>query len=348
MNGKSIAAVFVVSVVSVVLAIGITYIVASSANEVSLTLQTQDPNAKTSTPTLTEQPGIASIIIDGTVLPTSAYNCTFPLETWLQFPGAWRISNYRVGEQIYSRDDMLAVMGRPNGDLWDRLFGQVFTAVLNQQNGAEVTSISTTFSEAIAWLENFPRSSNPTDGEIQQGEITYAALRTFNEGQDGPPACQYDLSRSTTVARATLPPGVTPTTITTTPTAGRPRQYIEPTRTREPVQPKPTRKPTSVPRTQPPPTAVPPTAIPTTPIPTTPSVPTELPTPQPPTSVPTTAPTDTSVPPTVAATQPPQPTATQPAPTIGITIIPQPTATVNPPTNPPPAPTSTKTKKPRP
>lgn len=337
MNGKSIAAVFIVSVVSVALAIGITYIVASSANDVNLTLQTKDPNAKTSTPTLTEQPGIASIIIDGTILPTSAYNCTFPLETWLQFPGAWRISNYRVGEQMYTRDAMVTVMSRANGDLWDRLFGQVFTAVLNQQNGAEVTSISTAFSEAIAWLENFPRSSNPTDGEIQQGEITYAALREFNEGQAGPPACQYDLSRSTTVARATLPPGVTPSaTFTVSPTAGRPRPYIEPTRTREPVEPKPTKKPTRVPPTAVPPTAVPPTQVEPTLAPTLPP---------PPTTAPTTAPSDTPVP-TVAATQPLLPTATQPAPTIGITMIPQPTTGA--PTSPPLDPTSTKTKKPRP
>jgi hypothetical protein len=329
MRGKNIAAGLLVSLISVGLAIGITFIIASSAGDVPLTVQTPNEKNEIFRPTGTDQPGIASIIINGTVLPTSSYNCTFPLATWQQFPSAWRIDNYRVGDKVYSNEEMLAALSKSNGDLWDRLLAQLFVTILNQQNGADVTSVRSSFSEAVSWLNRFPRGSNPTDGDVQQIEIAVNLLTRFNDGLFGPTACQYDLSMSTAVSGSTLAPGVTPSA-TATPTRARTRIPVIPTRTKEPSHTNPRPKPPKAP----PATSVPPTSVSTLPPPAT-----ELPLP-------------TLVVPPIPTTEPTTPPNTpEPPPSVGIT--PAPSATARPAgATPPPTMTAeqnaTKTKKPKP
>lgn len=312
MRAKNIIAGLLVSVVSIGLAIGITFIVQSS-NNVQLTLQTPSQNGEASEPTSTPVPGIASIIIDGTILPTSAYNCTFPLQTWLQFPGAWRIGSYRIGDRTYTRADMTQTLGISNGDIWDRALAQIFATVLNQQNGADVTSVRAAFGEAVSWIQRFPRGSNPTSGDIQQIENVIKTLTRFNAGEGALPGCQYDLSRSTAVVQPTLPPGVT-ATYTLTPSPIVTRRVVMPTWTKEPSHNDP--RPTKVPASPLPPTAIPPTAVPPTPV-----QPTDV------FEEPTDAPPPTDVPP----------------PTVGATVVP---ATDEPPSTAPSA-TARKTKKPR-
>jgi len=319
MRPRNIIAGLLVSLVSIALAIGITYVVQSS-NNVELTMQTPTANNDPGKPTGTPVPGIASIIIDGTILPTSAYNCTFPIETWLLFPGAWRIDSYRIDNRNYSRQEMTQAMGATGGNLWDRLLAQIFTTVLNQQNGADVTSVRAGFGEAISWIQRFPRGSSPTDGDIQQIENVITSLARFNAGEGALPKCQYDLSLATAVVQPSLPPGVV-ATFTFTPSPIVTRRVVVPTWTREPSHndPKPTVRPTNPP-------------VPTSKPPSTEEVPTLGPTAAP------VDPTDTPEPP------PTEPPAQPPESTVGST--PQPASTVEPTTAGPTA-TERKTRKPR-
>ncbi|HEY9089440.1 MAG TPA: hypothetical protein VIO36_14820 [Anaerolineaceae bacterium] len=322
MRPRNIIAGLLVSLVSIALAIGITYVVQSS-NNVELTMQTPTANNDPGKPTGTPVPGIASIIIDGTILPTSAYNCTFPMETWLLFPGAWRIDSYRIGNRNYSRQEMTQAMGATGDNLWDRLLAQIFTTVLNQQNGADVTSVRAGFGEAISWIQRFPRGSSPTDGDIQQIENVISSLARFNAGGGALPKCQYDLSLATAVVQPSLPPGVV-ATLTFTPSPIVTRRVVMPTWTREPSH------------NDPPPTARP----------TNPPVPTSRPTDVPATPVvqPTVAPVDPTSAPLPTDPPPTDPPAQPPEPTVGST--PQPASTVGPTTAGPTA-TERKTKKPR-
>lgn len=294
MSGRNVIAILLVILVSVGLAIGITYIVASSASSGELTVQTPNANNAAFLPTGTNPPGIAAIVVDGTTLPTASYNCVFPIEIWEQFPDNWRIAEYRIGAKTYSKTEMLVLMGATGGDLWDRLEAQIFVTVLNQQNGADVTAVRTAFSQAVSWLVQNPRGSQPPDGDIQQMEIIYTSLTRFNNGTFGPVACQYDLALSTAVMHGNSGPAPAGSTLTPTPTPTRVRRtiiYVPPTRTREP-RPDPKPKATSVPptprptNTVPPPTAVPterpgPTEVPTDapPEPTNPPDPTDQPDP---------------------------------------------------------------------
>ena len=340
MTGRNVVAILLVILVSVGLAIGITYVVASSAGDVQLFVQTPNANNAAFLPTGTNPPGIAAIVVDGTTLPTASYNCTFPIDTWAQFPDTWRISEYRIGAKTFSKAEMLAQMARTDGTLWDRLEAQIFVTVLNQQNGADVTSVRTAFSQAVSWLVQNPRGSDVPDGDIQQMEIIYTSLTRFNNGTFGPVACQYDLALSTAVVHGNSGPVPAGSALTLTPSPTVVRRtviYIPPTRTREP-RPDPKPQPTRVPPTSPPPTSVPsPTPVPPTP---TQDEPTQAPVTVPP---PTTAPT--SPPPTTEPTSAPA----NPLPTV---LVPPPaTATQQPPaltviTDPVPKPT--KTKRPRP
>lgn len=349
MTGRNVIAILLVILVSVGLAIGITYIVANSASDVDLTVQTPNANNAAFLPTATNPPGIAAIVVDGTMLPTASYNCTFPMETWVQFPDTWRITEYRIGAKTFSKTEMLAQMTKTDGTLWDRLEAQIFVTVLNQQNGADVTSVRTAFSQAVSWLVQNPRGSQPADGNIQQMEIIYTSLTRFNNGTFGPVACQYDLALSTAVIHGDSGPAPAGSTLTFTPSptvVHRTSVYIPPTRTREPrSDPKP--QPTRVPPTSPPPstaTAVPPTAT--------------YPPPPEPTQAPVTVPPPTSQPTSPPATQPPatqppatQPPATQPPANPTVADPPPATATQQPPAltvSTDPTPTPKKTKRPRP
>lgn len=337
MTGRNVVAILLVILVSVGLAIGITYVVASSAGDVQLFVQTPNANNAAFLPTGTNPPGIAAIVVDGTTLPTASYNCTFPIDTWAQFPDTWRISEYRIGAKTFSKAEMLAQMARTDGTLWDRLEAQIFVTVLNQQNGADVTSVRTAFSQAVSWLVQNPRGSDVPDGDIQQMEIIYTSLTRFNNGTFGPVACQYDLALSTAVVHGNSGPVPAGSALTLTPSPTVVRRtviYIPPTRTREP-RPDPKPKATSVPPTPRPPTAVP--------------QPTQVPTDMPgPTAVPTNPPPEpTDPPPPTDAPVPTDPPG-EPEPTIGSSPA---TATQQPPaltviTDPVPKPT--KTKRPRP
>lgn len=314
MTGRNVVAILLVLLVSVGLAIGITYVVASSAGDVQLTVQTPNANNSAFLPTGTNPPGIAAIVVDGTTLPTASYNCTFAGETWAQFPDNWRISEYRIGAKTFSKAEMLALMTKTNGTLWDRLEAQIFVTVLNQQNGADVTAVRTAFSQAVSWLVQNPRGTEVPDGDIQQMEIIYTSLTRFNNGTFGPVACQYDLALSTAVVYGNSGPAPAGSTLTLTPSPTvirRTSVYIPPTRTKEPrEEPKPQ------------PTRVPPTSPPPPPPSSTPVIPTEV---QPTDAQPSPAPTDDPGEPgepTVGSSPAPE---TQQPPALTISIDPTPT-----------------------
>ncbi len=294
MNGKNIIAGLIISIVSVALAIGITYMITSNGKSAGLSFETAVPLQFTPPATPTND-----AVVQGftpTINPSN--NCTFPLETWLQYPSAWQINSYRLGSKTYNKTEMLAILQKGGVDPWARLQSQIFVVVLNQENGADVTGIRNMFSQAVTWLISFPTGSQPSGGDLQTAQITYETLQRYTQGELGIPRCQYVLSDA---KPATLLP-TSSSSLTSTIT---PQIWIyftlSPMPTEKPNEPKKKpASPTKIPPTySPPATVVPPTDAPIveTIVPTTPP---QLPT-QPPAPPATTAPTNvqaTSVPPT--------------------------------------------------
>jgi hypothetical protein len=200
MNGKNIAAGMVVALISVALAIGITLFVSSNGNasKPGLVVQTQVPLqiVSSSTAAIVYDPGL-------TPTPSSPHNCTFPIETWLQYPNAWNMDSYRIGSTNYSQLDMRYILRKNMDTVWTQVQAQIFVVLLNQHNGADVTEIKSTFSDAVAWLGDNPLDSTLPDSELNKVEFFINRLKQYNEGNLNPQACRYALSEVTPEALPT-------------------------------------------------------------------------------------------------------------------------------------------------
>lgn len=299
MKGKNIAAGLLVSVVSVALAIGITYAATTNGreNDRNLTFQQQKTPTKAN-PVLTGT--VAPDDPQITTTPTSTYNCTFPMDIWLQYPDAWRVHSYRLGDRVYTKDEMTDALRRNSDLVHDRLLAQVFVVLLNQQSGADATGVRSSFSQAVEWLVTFPAGSKPSEVDLQKADGLVNELEKFNDGLGGPQPCQYNLSEATPVIMDTLGPQASETLTQA------PRIYI--TWTLSPT-PKPDAKKKPKATVAPKPTSKPgPTSTKIGPTP----VPIETkPNPPPPQDTATSSPPQPENP-TTAATQPPQPATVAP------------------------------------
>lgn len=282
MNGKNIAAGLIISIVSIALAISITYFV--SRNNSNRALIYQPPVAEV-IPTTAVPASTATTVIDAgprvDISPAINFNCTFPIETWLQYPEQWRIDRYSLGAKVYTKNEMIAILRRNDSEIRDLLLSQIFLVTLNQQHGADTSAIDAAFAQAVIWMETFPESSIPPDSDIMRAQELRSTLKNFTDGQLSIPPCRYDISQ---VAAPVLPTRAATATSTATATPVptlKPR--ILPSWTPVPARrDEPTRKPAAT-KTPPPPTTEPP-QIPTakpSPIPRDTQPPTEPPPPPP-------------------------------------------------------------------
>lgn len=279
MNIKTIIIGLTISILSVALAMGISYIV-TRTGEVEITVGTPVTNLQ-GTPQVAPTSQVRLADSNTTAEPTSSFNCTFPINIWIQHPSAWRISSYRISDRLYTKSDIHSILVKTPEDARARLLVQIFVTVLNQQNGADATSIRVPYNEALTWLRNFIPGTTPSDGDLQKASEIAKTLEQFNNGQLSSPPCTYDLAVETPdFSTVTLEPSLTATFYRSIITR------IPPTRTPEPPDPKNTRVPTRVPPTpmpvitdtqEPGPTEVPTWPPAPTSTPDVPPLPTDLP-----------------------------------------------------------------------
>jgi hypothetical protein len=265
-------------------------------------------------------------------------NCTYPLYYWKDYPDSWPAQIVIAG-LIYTQADMFEIYHDPDPDTATLLIRQLYTAFLNILGGSSHARIDPVIVDANNWLATNPPGAAISEHNQSIGMNLAASLEDYNDGLNGPPACQD------------VPPPPTPTpTITETqvPT-------WTPTPTNTPVPPRVIS--TSPSNNQPAPPGAPsqPTATQALPTALLPSptlilvLPTAAPSPTLVLLPPTAAPTPTLRPVIPTATNPPPPTLGPVIPTAtntpAPTLRPVPTATNPPPppsTNTPsPAPTST-------
>jgi hypothetical protein len=298
-------------------------------------------------------------------------NCTYPLYYWKDYPDAWP-AQIIIGGQIYTRKTMFEIYHAENPDTANLLIQQLYTAFLNILGGTSYNKIEATIVDANTWLGDNPPGTPISENTQQIGIILAAELEDYNNGQNGPPACDdipptpspsppITTTQTRTLTNTPPPPRFQPPSNIPPRTPGSTSQPAAtmslPTATvalRTAISPFPTPQLTT-PTVAPTPTArnviptatstytlLPPTSTYTLLPPTsthTPLPPTSTHTPLPPTSTHTPLPpTDTPIPPT--STDTPLPPTDTPIPPTS-TDTPEPIPTRNPHYTPPPSPTDT-------
>lgn len=232
----------------------------------------------------------------------SGSDCTFPSETWRQYPDAWGLDSVRIGNAVYLKEDVLDLLNITNGDVRQELLKQLLTVVINQRYGANPEIVLPVISDATDWLNDHPAANDLNDQEKLDAITLAKSLLDFNTGLIGPGPCLGPVINPTPTP--TLPPSPTATlsaaegtgTLTPTPTV-RPPSTIPPGRfvSPTPITPRPgddDDRPPPPPTEPPPPTQPPPTQPP--PPPPTQPPPTQPP-PPPPTQPPPPTPTEAPI-----------------------------------------------------
>jgi hypothetical protein len=277
-------------------------------------------------------------------------NCTYPLYYWREYPDSWPAQIVIAG-LIYTQADMFEIYHDPDPDTATLLIRQLYTAFLNILGGSSHARIDPVIVDANNWLAANPPGSAISEHNQSIGMNLAASLEDYNDGLNGPPACQ-DVPPTPTPSPTitdTLVPTLTPTptntpvpprVISTSPSNNQPAPPgapSQPTATQAlptAILPSPT-LPRVLPTAAPSPTLVlvPPTAAPTPTL--RPVIPTATNTPRPPS-------TNTPIPPTRANTPSPAPTNTPVVPTSTFTPLP-PNSTETPTSTETPIPTITDT-----
>jgi hypothetical protein len=150
-------------------------------------------------------------------------NCTYPLYYWKDYPDAWP-AQIIIGGQIYTRKTMLEIYHAVNPDTANLLIQQLYTAFLNILGGTSYNKIEATIVDANTWLGANPPGTSISENTQQIGMILVAELEDYNNGQNGPPACD-DVPPTPTPS----PPIIATLTRTQTNTPPPPTPFASPT-----------------------------------------------------------------------------------------------------------------------
>lgn len=110
-------------------------------------------------------------IVGGLQAQQSALICPLGQGFWSTHPENWPAQSIMLGSQLYTRDEVLALVTAPGDDASTRLAAQLITAKLNVANGADTTAINATLAQADALLSQF------------NGKLPYAVQSASDVGQ---------------------------------------------------------------------------------------------------------------------------------------------------------------------
>ncbi len=234
-----------------------------------------------------------------------AKDCTHTVSYWKSHPELFPPRVF-IGGVTYHETELEALLSNDSQELAQQIKVQLVVAFLNNQAGADQSTIEASVFDAYGWLEQHPSGSPVTEDGLGQGRQLFDALEAYNLGMAGVTACEATrLSTKTASPAHSATPmlSLTPSP-TASPTASATPTLAGPTATDTYVAPSPTRSATRTPL----PPVLQPTDTPRPP--TTPPPPSN--TPRPPdtptfTAVPL---TPTLPPPTPTYTLPPLPSAT--------------------------------------
>lgn len=224
------------------------------------------------TPTLTPTNTATTLPTATTfVLPTAQStstdetNCTYSYLIWRQYPEAWGLSSIRIGNSVYSTQQVLVILDSSEQDAHTRLLQQLFALVINQRKGADPSVIIDTLNQATEWITVYPQGSELSEDDKLAGLNFAKQLELYNGGAIGPGICTRSIE-TPTPTRTNTPEASSTPTMTRTPVAtatsvvptARPVTPTATNRPDRPRPPRPTQPPPPQPTDPPPPTEPPP------------------------------------------------------------------------------------------
>ncbi len=225
-------------------------------------------------------------------------DCTRPITYWKAHPELYP-QQVLISGVAYQETELEALLSDDSQELTQQLKAQLVVAFLNDQAGADQSSVEATVFDAYGWLQQHPPGSQPTEADIALGRQLFDALETYNLGLAGVAPCAAGQVSTRTVgptqtfaAEMTLTPTevsvpiASQTSTLTVLAATDTVVYLPPTEIPTRTSKPPVQFPTNTPR---PPTAPPPP----TDTPRPPDTPTFTPAPPTSTLPPTTPPTPT-------------------------------------------------------
>lgn len=110
---------------------------------------------------------------------------------WKNHPEAWPVTKLTVGGVVYTQQQILAILGTPDGDKRYTLFRALVSAKLNCLIGNDVSCINSFIANADVWLCLYvPATGLPngtavggTSAAWRTGEPLYLCLDAYNNGQ---------------------------------------------------------------------------------------------------------------------------------------------------------------------
>jgi hypothetical protein len=148
-------------------------------------------------------------------------DCTHPVTYWIEHPELYPPQVF-IGGVTYQETELEALLLDDSPDLSQQLKTQLAVVFLNNQYGADQSTIETTVFDAYGWLEQHPAGSQLTNAELTQGRQLFQALEAYNLGLAGVAACEGNqVSSKTSTNTQTSTRVVTVAfTQTSTPTPG--------------------------------------------------------------------------------------------------------------------------------
>jgi hypothetical protein len=151
-------------------------------------------------------------------------NCTYPVSYWKAHPELYP-AQLIIGGTVYKERELEALLADDSQETDQQIRVQLAVAFLNNQSGADQSSIEATIFDAFGWLVKHPTGSQVSEAELATGGQLLQVLLAYNTGSRGVAACEVVATLKTLApaGTASMPAGtngkITSTaTLTGTPT----------------------------------------------------------------------------------------------------------------------------------
>jgi hypothetical protein len=125
-----------------------------------------------------------------------ALGCTYTQGYWKTHPSAWPVAALSLGGKIYTKAELLTILGTPpRGDASLILGHQLITTLLDVKSGASSAPIAAALGQALAWMDAnsggkaLPYGVPSTSAAGAAAVALSAQLDAYNNGNAGVPHC---------------------------------------------------------------------------------------------------------------------------------------------------------------
>ena len=125
-------------------------------------------------------------------------NCTYPVSYWKAHPELFP-AQLIIGGTVYKERELEALLADDSQETEQQIRAELAVTFLNNQAGADQSSIETTVFDAYGWLVRHPTGSQVEEAELEEGRRLLNILEAFNMGTGGVAPCEAVSARTKTV-----------------------------------------------------------------------------------------------------------------------------------------------------